>query len=104
MALNNIYYVKVTNRAEEELLEIYEYIKVVLKSEISANKFIKTIQEKIERLTIFPYSCMEVKTKPRNTIYRKLHVKNYLVLYKINEGNKLVEIVHVYYARRDYLV
>ena len=74
MALNSNYYLKITNSAEEALLEIYEYIKIVLKSEIAANKFIEQLEEKIVRLSIFPYSCMEVITKPRSTIY----IENYM--------------------------
>ena len=104
MVLNNYYYIKITNSAEEELIEIYEYISITLKAKISADNFIKEIEKKSERLSIFPYSCMEVITKPRNTIYRKLHVKNYLVLYLILEENKRIDIVHIYYGRRDYLV
>ena len=103
MVLNKQYQVKITKNAEQELIEIYEYISGILKSEIAANNFVKRIEEKINRLYVFPYSCMEVKTRPRSTIYRKLHVKNYLVLYRIQEENKKVDIVHIYYSRRDYL-
>lgn len=103
MVLNN-YYVKFTNSAEEELVEIYEYISFILKSEITANKFVENVENKILRLSIFPYSCMEIISKPQNIQYRKLIVKNYVVLYKIYEENKRVDIVHIYYSRRDYLI
>ena len=103
MVLNN-YYVKFTNSAEEELIEIYEYISFILKSEITANKFVENVENKILRLSIFPYSCMEIISKPQNIQYRKLIVKNYVILYKINEENKRVDIVHIYYSRRDYLI
>ena len=104
MVLNKQYQVKITKNAEQELIEIYEYISGILKSEIAANNFVKQIEEKINRLYVFPYLCMEVKTKPRNTIYRKLYVKNYLLLYKVLEENQRVDIIHIYYGRRDYLV
>lgn len=104
MVLNKQYQVKITKNLEQELIEIYEYISGILKSEIAANNFVKQIEEKINRLYVFPYSCMEVKTKPRNTIYRKLYVKNYLLLYKVLEENQRVDIIHIYYGRRDYLV
>ena len=103
MVLNN-YYVKFTNSAEEELIEIYEYISFILKSEITANKFVENVENKILRLSIFPYSCMEIISKPQNIQYRKLIVKNYVILYKIYEENKRVDIVHIYYSRRDYLI
>ena len=61
------------------------------------------IEKKIIRLSIFPYSCMKVRTKPRSTIYRKLNIKNYLILYKIDQYKKRVDIVHIFYSRRDYL-
>ena len=61
------------------------------------------IENKILRLSIFPFSCMEVVTKPRSTIYRKLLVKNYVILYKINEEDKRAGIIHIYYGRRNFL-
>ena len=103
MVLNN-YYIKFTNIAEEELIEIYEYICFTLKSEITANKFIENIESKILRLSMFPYSCMEIISKPQNIKYRKLNVKNHVILYKINNEFQKVDIVHIYYARRDYLL
>ena len=103
MAINN-YYISFTANAKKELMEIYGYINNNLKSKIAADNLMAQIENKILRLSIFPYSCMEVKTKPRSTIYRKLHVKNYLVLYRIQEENKIVDIVHIYYSKRDYLV
>lgn len=93
-----------TTIAKDELLEIYEYINDNLKSKISANRLMEEVENKIFRLSIFPYSCEEKITKPRNTIYRKLQVKNYVLLYKINEENKRVDIVHIYYSRRNYLL
>ena len=104
MVLNKEYHVNITKNAEKELTEIYEYISGVLKTEIAASNFVKLTEKKINGLSLFPYSYMEVIIKPRNTIYRKLHVKNYLVLYLILEENKRIDIVHIYYGRRDYLV
>ena len=56
MVLNKQYQVKITKNAEQELIEIYEYISGILKSEIAANNFVKQIEEKINRLYVFPYS------------------------------------------------
>ena len=102
MAINN-YYISLTTNAKEELIDIYEYIDNNLKSKIAADNLMCEIENKILRLSIFPYSCMEVKTKPRNTIYRRLLVKNYVILYKIDEENKRVNIIHIYYGRRNFL-
>ena len=102
MVINN-YYVSFTTNAKEELIEIYEYIDNNLKSKIAADNLMYEIENKILRLSIFPYSCMEIVSKPRNTIYRKLLVKNYVILYKIDEKNKRVNIIHIYYGRRNFL-
>ena len=103
MDINN-YHISFTTNAKRELIEIYEYIDNYLKSKISADNLMAKIENKILILSIFPYSCMEVITKPRSTIYRKLIVNNYVVLYKIYEENKRVDIVHIYYSKRDYLI
>lgn len=87
MVINN-YYVSFTTNAKEELIEIYEYIDNNLKSKIAADNLMYEIENKILRLSIFPYSCMEIVSKPRNTIYRKLLVKKYVILYKIDEKIK----------------
>ena len=102
MAINN-YSIWFTTNAKYELLEIYEYISNGLKSKITADNLMEEIEKKIIRLSIFPYSCMKVRTKPRSTIYRKLNIKNYLILYKIDQYKKRVDIVHIFYSRRDYL-
>ena len=97
------YFIILTTNAKEELKEIYEYISNNLKSKISADNLMALIEDKILRLSIFPYSCMEIRTKPRSTIYRKLIVKNYVILYSICEKNKIVNVVHIYYAKRNYV-
>ena len=102
MAINN-YSIWFTTNAKHELLEIYEYISNSLKSKITADNLMEKKKKKIIRLSIFPYSCMKVRTKPRSTIYRKLNIKNYLILYKIDQYKKRVDIVHIFYSRRDYL-
>ena len=102
MVINN-YYVSFTTNAKEELIEIYEYIDNNLKSKIAADNLMYEIENKILRLSIFPYSCIEIVSKPRNTIYRKLLVKDYVILYKIDEKNKRVNIIHIYYGRRNFL-
>lgn len=99
----NSYFVNITKSAEEELPEIYEYISNVLKSKIAADNLVKQIDKDMKRLSIFPYSCEEVTTKPRNTIYRKLPIKNHVVLYKICEEKKRVDIIHIYYGKGNYL-
>ena len=46
MVLNKEYHVNITQNAEKELTEIYEYISGVLKTEIAASNFVKLTEKK----------------------------------------------------------
>ena len=98
------YEVIITDNAKEELDKIYEYISNNLIQTSSAYNLMEQIEQKVLRLEQFPYSCPEVKVKPQNLSYRKLVVnKNYIALYKVDEKYKQINIIHIYYAKRDYL-
>lgn len=61
------------------------------------------LDESISRLQHFPYSCpvyLPVMTLEHE--YRVLPVKNYIVIYTVNEGEKTVEACRVLHARRDF--
>ena len=37
-------------------------------------------------------------------IYRRIVIKNFIILYTIDEENKIVYVSHMYYGRRNYLI
>ena len=49
------------------------------------------------------YSIMITPTAKREMKYRRIVIKNYVVLYTIDEENKIVYISHMYYKKRNYL-
>ena len=100
----NNYKIVFTNIANENLEEIYDYISKYLKEPIIANRIMNKIEQKIFNLKENPYIYVEVPTKPRKEIYRKMVVDNYIVLYKIDEELKQVNIHSIFYGRIDYLV
>ena len=51
--------------------------------------------EKIRILNIFPYAY-KIIAKSKNFEYRKLIIKNYIIIYKINLKEKEVNILHIY--------
>ena len=61
------------------------------------------IEKEIFMLDNSPYICMEVHIKPRNKMYRRLIVENYIVLYRVIEEKKQVVIFHILYGGRNYL-
>ena len=51
--------------------------------------------EKIKILENFPFACKLLK-KSKNFEYRKLIIKNYIIIYKINLKEKEIDILHIY--------
>lgn len=99
----NNYEIVLTDTAEEELEEIYEYISKHLIEEQAANRLMEKIEQNFLRLEQNPYSCMEVHIKPNNEVYRKLVIDNYIALYEVDEKYKQVVVYRVLYGGMDYL-
>lgn len=78
-----------------ELDEIYLYIRDKLKEEKIAEKTVKKIREKIRVLNNFPFAH-KILTKTKDFEYRKLIIKNYIIIYKINLKEKEINILHTY--------
>ena len=97
------YNIILTDMAKLDLEEIYKYIFENLKEPNIADKLMEKIETEILDLEISPYRCMEVHIKPKNQIYRRLVIENYVVLYRIVEEKKQVVIFQILYGGRDYL-
>lgn len=99
----NNYEIILTDIAKEELEEIYEYISEHLLEKAAADRLMDKIEQNILRLEQNPYSCVEVRIKPHNEVYRKLVIDNYIALYEVDEKYKQVVIYRVIYGKMDYL-
>ena len=48
--------------------------------------------------------CTEIeKTDKTERQYRRMVVNNYVILYTIDEQEKIVYVAHIYYGGRNYL-
>ena len=83
--------------------DIARYINRVLCNPIAAMDTIERMIDAAEELRRHPYSC-PVYYPPRTLRfeYRKLFVGNYVVFYRVDEQKKLITIVRVIYAKRNY--
>ncbi len=100
---NSCYHLKFTLLAEEDLDEIYGYISTKLFAEMAAVNLMDKIENAINRLTRFPFSCSLVSDKLlKNKGYRKLIVDNYIVFYLVNEAEQQVIIMRVLYGASKY--
>lgn len=99
-----IYEVEFTEDCIEEMDEIYNYISNKLVANTAAKKLIKQVKKEVLALEVSPMLYMKIDKKDKfEREYRRMVVKNYVVLYTIDEENKKVYISHMYYGRRNYL-
>lgn len=80
-----------------------DYISKTLDNKIAAASLMKTIIRSIEDLKTFPYSCPLCEEPLYPDGIRKLVIKNYIILYWVNEAEHSVDLMRFIYARADYL-
>ncbi len=98
------YEVEFTDDCIEEMDEIYNYISKELVANAAAKKLINQVKQDVLALEISPMLYMKIDKKDKfEREYRRMVVKNYVILYTIDEENKKVYISHMYYGRRNYM-
>lgn len=100
----NAYKVVITLIAYKETRKIYNYLTEELYAEKAAENLMKKIEIKIQMLKELPeiYSKVESADKFKRK-YRKIIIKNYVILYFIDEKDATVVISHIYYAKSNYI-
>ncbi|MFV0342968.1 MAG: type II toxin-antitoxin system RelE/ParE family toxin [Anaerocolumna sp.] len=94
------YSVKLLSMAYKNLDEIYEYIAKELLSERSAENLIDDLEEAILSLETMP----KRGAKRRNGIfankgYRQIFVRNFIIVYRVDDEKKEVVVVTVKYSK-----
>lgn len=98
------YKIIVTPDAEDDLVELRNYIAGVLLAYDTATNYIRTIHNEIGSLSEMPEKYKSVDDEPWHSRgIRKFLVKNFFVYYRIDDTHKKVYILNVIYARRDQL-
>ena len=89
--------------ARQDMTDIVRYISHELLNPTAADALADEMIEAAERLCDHSYiNAVHPTIKPLKHEYRKLLVKNYIMLYWVDEHEKLITIARVIYARRDY--
>ena len=97
------YTVKLMSRALRDLGDIYAYIAKTLLEPETALKLVDVLEGEILTLDSMPYRCPERQTGAyANKGYRQLLVKNYTVVYRIDEKHKTVIVVTVRYSPSQF--
>ena len=99
----NKYKIQFSKDARKDLIDIYSYIKYNLQELAIAKKLLKKIKEEIYKLEDNPpiYAIIKDEIMKKREI-RKIKVNNYIVFYKVEEKNKIVEIIRIMYSRRNW--
>ena len=98
------YEVIITERAKQELKEIYGYISKSLMEENTADKLINKIEKELLQLEDIPegFSVIENYSK-KDSEYRRLLINNYVAIYRIDKEKREVYIIRIVYGGRNYL-
>lgn len=96
------YEVLLSPKALRNLDAIYAYVAHELLAEGTAEALIDALEAGIFSLEQMPYRCPERTVGAyANRGYRQLLVKNYTIIYRIQEKQKKVIIVTVVYSRSN---
>ena len=103
MDINDNYQVIFTKQSQKEINCIYQYISKTLCAKISTLQLMKEINSKVINLTIFPRLYCELKIPNSKGIeYRRIVVKNYIVIYRVNDRKKEIYLLHIFHSKSDY--
>ena len=98
------YKVIITPTAYKEMKKIYYYITENLHAEKAAKKLMQKVEHELIKLKSIPKAHMKIrKIDELKRSYRRIVIKNYVLLYTVDEENKVVFVSHMYYGRRDYI-
>lgn len=93
------YTLRLLSRALRDLDGIYAYVARTLRAPDTAVKMIDETEAAILSLEQFPYRGAERKTGAcANRDYRQLFVKNYTIVYRVDEARKQVVVVTARYS------
>ena len=98
-----MYSLQFTEPAEEDLLSTLRYISDVLKAPEAAKNLLNEIEKETVILQTSPLCyALVLDDYLCSKGIRSFIVKNYQIFYVINEEEKIVSIIRILYARRDW--
>ena len=98
-----MYKLVITELAHQDLDRIVSYIVVQLSNSKAAGDFLDEVTACYGFLKSTPMMyerCQDRRLGQEG--YRKAVIKNYVIVYKINEASKTVSIMRLFYGTQDY--
>src|SRR5215510_2364754 len=93
-----------SEKINDDIISALNYIANILEAPKAAENHFEELKKKYEKLKENPYIRPLVRNKYLATKgIRFIKVKNYILIYKINEENKTVLLYRFIYCRRDWI-
>jgi mRNA-degrading endonuclease RelE of RelBE toxin-antitoxin system len=87
-----------------DIISSINYIKNTLKAPMAAANHVMELQKKYEKLKVNPFTRPLVQNKYlASKGIRSISVKNYMLIYTINEKTETVFLYRFMYCRRDWI-
>ncbi len=100
--MSDVYSIRYSPKAIEDLKEIYSYIAFNLMVSETAENQVNRIRQRIRLLDFMPLRYPIVDWEPwRSKGMHKVSVDNFLVFYTVDTDNTTVTIIRIVYAGRD---
>ncbi len=99
-----MYKLIITELAHQDLDKIVSYIAVELVNPIAAGNFLGEVEKCYAYLKSNPWmygKCQNKRLEKEG--YRRSPIKNYLLVYKIDEESRTVNILRFFYGAQDYI-
>jgi len=98
------YDVHISDKAEDDLNSIIDYLLYKLKAPGAADDFIAAFEQKIENIKSSPKAFKIIDDDVlRMEEIRVMQINNYLAFYLVDDNSKTASIIRVLYGRRDWL-
>ncbi len=98
-----MYRLFITELAHQDLDNIVSYIAIQLANPKAAGEFLDEVTACYSFLKINPMMyerCQEKRLGKE--CYRKAVIKNYVLVYKVNEASQMISIMRFFYSAQDY--
>lgn len=87
----------------KDLNDAFDYISLTLSNEQAARKLMKEIDDAIMNLKTMPEMYL-LSPAPLDILgYRKIIVKNYIIIYSVDKKGGNVDLLRCFYGKRNYL-
>jgi addiction module RelE/StbE family toxin len=98
------YKIVITPTARREINRIYDYILYDLNAEKAAKQLMQKVEAVIQELKYSPKIYVSIdKLDGVKRRYRRIVIRNFIILYTVDEESNIVYVAHMYYSGRNYL-